>query len=132
MTPAEYLKASARTEHTPLFVETGDGLGSVGDDRVHSALLHAAMGMVTESGEFIDAMKKLTIYGKQLDRVNLVEEIGDCMWYLALACRALDVSFEEVFDRNVAKLARRFPEKFTSEQALVRDLDAERAALEGK
>jgi NTP pyrophosphatase (non-canonical NTP hydrolase) len=117
MTPNEYLQASARTEHTPLFIETGDGLGSAGDDRMYSRLMHAAMGMVTESGEFIDALKKLTIYGKPLDKVNLVEELGDLQWYIALACRALDV---------------RFPDKFTSEQALTRDLDAERGALEGK
>ena len=132
MTPNEYLQASARTEHTPLFIETGDGLGSAGDDRMYSQLMHAAMGMVTESGEFIDALKKLVIYGKTLDRTNLVEELGDLQWYIALACRALGVSFEEVFERNISKLRRRFPDKFTSEQALIRDLDAERAALEGR
>jgi NTP pyrophosphatase (non-canonical NTP hydrolase) len=125
MTPEQYLIESARTEFTPLFIAGGDQHAL----RV-SQLMHAAMGMVTESGEFIDALKKLTIYGKPIDKTNLVEEIGDCMWYVALACRALDVSLEDVMDRNIAKLRKRYPEKFTQEAALNRDLDAERKALE--
>ena len=122
MTPDEYLKASARTEYTPFFINGSDEA---------SRLMHAAMGMVTESGEFMDAFKKLTIYGKVIDKTNLVEEIGDIFWYCALACRTLGVSFEEVFDRNIQKLKIRYPEKFTSENALNRDLKAEREALEG-
>ena len=35
-------------------------------------------------------------------------------------------------DRNIAKLQKRFPVKFTEEAALNRNLEAERAALEGK
>ncbi len=134
MTPAEYIKASARTEHTPDFISLRAGHleESLAEKRFNAQLMHAAMGIVTEAGEFIDVFKKLTIYGKSVDKVNLVEELGDCCWYIALACRALDVPLEEVFDRNIAKLSRRFPEKFTSEQAITRDLDAERNALEGK
>ena len=126
MTPSEYLVASARTEHTPQFFRGLEHEGRAPE------LMHAAMGMVTESGEFIDALKKLTIYGKPLDRTNLIEEIGDVQWYVALACRELGVSFEEVFDRNIEKLKVRFPDKFTSDAALNRDLDVERVALAGQ
>ncbi len=130
MTPSEYLKESARTEYTPPFITSTPPPITLEARQEQAQIMHAAMGMVTEAGEFIDAMKKLTIYGKPLDRTNLVEELGDVMWYVALACRTLNVSLEEVMDRNIAKLRARFPEKFTSEQALVRDLDAEREALE--
>ena len=40
-------------------------------------LLHAAMGLCTESGEFMDMMKKHILYGKTIDEVNLKEELGD-------------------------------------------------------
>jgi NTP pyrophosphatase (non-canonical NTP hydrolase) len=130
MTPSKYLEESARTDNTPRFIQLP--LTSDGERQFVAELMHASMGMVTEAGEFIDALKKHTIYGKPIDRVNLVEEIGDLFWYQALACRALGVSFEEVMERNIAKLRKRFPEKFTAELALSRDLDAERAALEGK
>jgi hypothetical protein len=38
----------------------------------------------------------------------------------------------ELLGRNIAKLKARYPEKFTIENALNRDLDAEKAALQGK
>ena len=94
-------------------------------------LLHAGMGMATEAGEFVDSLKKTIFYGKPLDEVNLIEEMGDLLWYVGLACDALGVPIELVMDRVVSKLEQRYPEKFTDEAALNRDLEAERKALEG-
>lgn len=48
-------------------------------------LQHAAMGMITEAGELIDAVKRQMIYGKDIDAVNLKEEVGDCLWYANVA-----------------------------------------------
>jgi NTP pyrophosphatase (non-canonical NTP hydrolase) len=97
---------------------------------VNGRLLHAVFGIATEAGELLDAFKKRMFYGKQLDETNLVEEFGDLFWYLALGCDALGVTFEEVWERNNAKLEARYGKKFTPEAALNRDLGAERAALE--
>lgn len=101
------------------------------DDIISRRLLHAAMGLCTEAGEFTDAMKREIFYGKPVDFTNLVEEIGDVLWYVALACNALGVDMSEVMDKNIAKLRTRYPEKFTEQDAINRDLDAEREALEG-
>ena len=43
-----------------------------------------------------------------------------------------ELDFESLLDKNIAKLKVRFPEKFTQEAALNRNLVAERATLEGK
>ena len=43
-------------------------------------LVHAAMGLVTESGEFLDAIKKHMFYNKPLDKANLKEELDKCVW----------------------------------------------------
>ena len=128
MTPDQYLKESARTENTPSFLRDSFSDSVVGTNR--AALLHASLGMQTECAEFADAMKKNLIYGKILDEINLTEELGDILWYIALACRTMGVTFEQLFDQNTAKLKVRFPEKFTEEKALNRDLEAERKALE--
>lgn len=93
-------------------------------------LLHASMGLVTEAGEFQDMLKKHVYYGKELDTVNLKEEIGDILWYCAIALNALDSSFEEVMETNINKLKARYPEKFTSDKAINRDLAKERKILE--
>lgn len=93
-------------------------------------LLHASLGMTTESGEFADAIKKWILYGKELDYVNLQEEVGDLLWYIALVSRQLDIPLESIFNRNIAKLKARYGDKFTEQAALNRDLAAERKALE--
>jgi NTP pyrophosphatase (non-canonical NTP hydrolase) len=83
-------------------------------------LLHATLGISGEAGELLDSVKKSFIYGKPLDTVNAREEIGDIFWYLALACRTLGVSFEEVMQENIDKLSKRYPEKYTDEHAIAR------------
>lgn len=93
-------------------------------------LLHAAIGLATEAGEFQDALKKHIFYGKELDTVNLREELGDILWYVALALRTLDSDFETEMRINIEKLQARFPSKFTEEDAEVRDLVKEREILE--
>lgn len=93
-------------------------------------LLHAGIGMATETGEFLDALKKYIFYGKPLDKTNLSEEIGDASWYHRIAADALDETYLEIMLRNVRKLRARFPEKFTEASAQERDLTAERRILE--
>lgn len=94
-------------------------------------LLHAAIGLATESGEIQDQLKKAIFYGKPLDKVNLAEELGDVFWYMAIMSDALGVSFAEIMDKNIAKLKARYGAKFTENAALNRDIPAERKILEG-
>jgi NTP pyrophosphatase (non-canonical NTP hydrolase) len=61
-----------------------------------------------------------------------MEEVGDCMWDLALILREIDYSFEEVADINIKKLRARYGDKFSEYDAQNRDLDTERAILEEK
>ena len=88
--------------------------------------------MQTETAEFTDALKKSLFYGKPLDTVNLKEELGDLLWYVALAMDELGTDFETEMARVIAKLEARYPEKFTTDKALNRDLDTERAILEDR
>jgi NTP pyrophosphatase (non-canonical NTP hydrolase) len=90
------------------------------------------MGAVTEAAELMDALKKSKIYGRPLDRVNLVEEMGDLTWYLAILADELGVSFEEIWEKNINKLRQRYPEKYSDQQAEERDVAKERKILEGE
>jgi NTP pyrophosphatase (non-canonical NTP hydrolase) len=126
MKPSEYITKALRTESTlRVLIVDDDGNPDV------SRVLHAAMGLCTESGELLDALKKNMFYGKELDIVNLQEEVGDLFWYIAMLCDALGVTFEEVWEQNIAKLRARYPEKFTEHHAENRDLQKERDVLEG-
>jgi NTP pyrophosphatase (non-canonical NTP hydrolase) len=122
MTPAEYIENAVLTETKEYrFGETNG---------ITPRMEHAMMGMVTEAAECMDIVKKAKIYGRALDRVHLAEEAGDVMWYLAILSDELGISFEEMWEKNIAKLRVRFPEKYTDHHAVNRDLDSERKVLE--
>ena len=88
-------------------LSTLDGEGS----NIHR-LLTAAVGISAEGGEFMEIVKKMVFQGKPWNddnREHLIIELGDVMWYVANACIALDISFDEVIKRNVKKLEKRYP-----------------------
>ena len=75
-------------------------------------LTTAAVGMSAESGEFLEIVKKMVFQGKPWtgdNREHLIIELGDVMWYVMQACKALDVSLDEVIAGNVEKLKKRYP-----------------------
>ena len=75
-------------------------------------LLTAGVGINAEGGEFLEIIKKVIFQGKPWDEANkehLIIELGDLMWYVANACMALEVSFDDVIARNVKKLEKRYP-----------------------
>ena len=125
MNPKDYIEKALRTESCD-YAKISERM----QNKCTIRLLHAGIGLATESGEFLDALKKHIYYGKELDKVNLIEEISDQMWYCAIALDELGVSFEEVMAKNIAKLSARYPEKFTEEKAENRDLEIERSILE--
>jgi len=188
MTPAEFQKQAWRT---------CKNLSTYEKD-----IAHMKFGLLTEAGEFVDQIKKCLAYGKELDYVNLQEEWGDFMWYVAnmhtimaemysltgdeyytfeetfekftklvkgglteepitTKEQVLDImvtimngyyttnlptpydnyrymflftdylgGHEKLFQMNIDKLRKRYPEKFEEHQALVRDLVGEREVLE--
>lgn len=93
-------------------------------------ILHMLLGMQTEVGELADPFKKNMAYKKEIDYINVKEEIGDLMWYVANLCDILDFNLEEIMITNINKLKTRFPEKYTHEKAISRNLDKEREILE--
>ncbi len=75
-------------------------------------LLTAGVGINAEGGEFLEIIKKMVFQGKPWNddnREHLIIELGDIMWYVAQATQALGVSFNEVIERNVKKLEKRYP-----------------------
>ena len=98
-------------------------------DAVHENLVHAAIGMVTEAVEVLQVIRDALVRGEPIDMKHLFEEIGDEMWYQALALDALNKTFEQAATANIAKLKARYPHKFDGEREANRDLEAERAAL---
>lgn len=125
MLPNEFVKLALKTESN----DFNQIILRLNSERV-IRLLHASMGLVTEAAEMMDAMKKFIFYGKDLDIVNLKEELGDSDWYKAIAVDELGTSFEDVWEMVIKKLKARYGEKFNEDGAINRDLENERTILE--
>ena len=107
------------------FVSLADRLGELDREGANiERLTPAGVGLGAESGEFLEIVKKMVFQGKPWNndnREHLIIELGDVMWYVAQACMALDVSFDDVVRGNVKKLEKRYPGgKFSVEKSEVR------------
>ena len=95
------------------FVDFADRIGELDREGANiERLLTAGVGINAEGGEFLEIVKKMIFQGKPWNRDNrehLIIELGDIMWYVAQACMALGISFDEVLERNVKKLEKRYP-----------------------
>ena len=86
-------------------------------------LLTAALGLGSETGEFVEIVKKMFLQGKPPSEDNIFHmkrELGDIMWYWVTACAALDLDPYEVISENQEKLAARYGEKFEVDRSEVR------------
>ena len=74
-------------------------------------LAYVTLGLVGESGEIADKVKKLyRDAGGEIDgaaRVAILLELGDALWYVAALAQELDSSLGQVAQLNLAKLTDR-------------------------
>jgi NTP pyrophosphatase (non-canonical NTP hydrolase) len=86
-------------------------------------LLTAALGLGSETGEFVEIVKKMVLQGKPASDDNIFHmkrELGDIMWYWTTACASLGLDPFEVISENQKKLEARYGEKFEVGRSEVR------------
>ena len=86
-------------------------------------LLTAALGLGSETGEFVEIVKKMILQGKPASDDNIFHmkrELGDIMWYWTTACASLGLDPFEVISENQKKLEARYGESFKVERSEVR------------
>lgn len=103
MTLDEYQQLAART---------------LGRDRTHDQqLANAALGLTGEAGEVAEVIKKHLFHATPLDQDALVKELGDCLWYIGAFATVLGLSMDNIAQRNIDKLRKRYPEGFDTERS---------------
>ena len=109
----EEFVSAVTSEASTNFVDFADRIGELDREGANiERLLTAGVGLAAESGEFLEIVKKMVFQGKPWtddNREHLIIELGDVMWYVAQACMALEVDFDEVIERNITKLKSRYP-----------------------
>ena len=97
----EYQKQAGRTAN--------DGKGK------NEQVANFVIGLVAEGGEVADILKKVLFHGHDLDKEELISELGDVLWYLSQVAQVYDITLEEVANKNIQKLYKRYPQGFSEE-----------------
>lgn len=83
-------------------------------------ILHAAVGISTEAGELLDAAKKAAFHDHNLDRANIVEELGDLLFYIQGLANVLDLEISDILINNMDKLEKRYPAGYNDADSKLR------------
>ena len=88
----------------------------IGGDFYIARLLTSVIGMMAESGEFAEVVKK-KVFQADTQFTNeeifqMKRELGDVLWYWVQGCIALGFTPDEVMDENINKLEKRYPNGF--------------------
>ena len=85
-------------------------------------IVHMAMGIAGESGELVDAVKKRFAYNKPLDLDNVMEELGDILFYVQGMLLAIGNGYtlSALMELNTEKLTRRYPSGYSDADAIAR------------
>ncbi len=74
-------------------------------------VIYPTLGLTNEAGEVAGKIKKIFRdkggVVSAADREALKDELGDVLWYLAQVATELDLSLDEIAQRNIAKLLDR-------------------------
>ena len=100
--------------------------GEVLEQEVDMArLMTALIGMMAESGEFAEVVKKKVFQAdskfKSDEIFHMKRELGDVLWYWVQGCKALGFTPDEVMDENIRKLEKRYPNGFEVVRSEVRE-----------
>lgn len=91
-------------------------IAELSDVKAHQ--IHMAIGISGEAGELLDAVKKSAIYNKNLDVVNVVEELGDLEFYMEGLRQSIGITREQCLNANKEKLSQRYHKlTYSNEQA---------------
>lgn len=76
-----------------------------------STIIYPALGLANEAGEVLGKIKKVLrdkegVFDQESSKA-IGDELGDVLWYIAALARDLDISLEDIADRNIAKLLDR-------------------------
>lgn len=86
--------------------------------------------MYDRASIMLDIYKKNTFYGKEIDKSEVLKLSNELLSLVMTYCDLHDINIFSAFNANINKLQKRYGDKFNTDGAINRDLDAEREILE--
>lgn len=71
------------------------------------SLEYLALGLMGESGEVAEKVKKLIRDGAQIDNLSMIKELGDVLWYISRLSAYFGTDLNDVANINLNKLESR-------------------------
>lgn len=87
------------------------------------AIANYALGLVSEAAEVTDEVKKQLFHGHEVNREKIMDEMSDCLWYLANLADKYGLRLKDIAVWNIEKLKKRYPDGFSVENSLNRKED---------
>ncbi len=84
-------------------------------------LLNGCLGLAGEAGECCDLLKKRKYQDGREIREQMIDELGDVLWYVSEAAAAIGVWLDDIAQHNIEKLQKRYPKGFDPERSLHRE-----------
>jgi NTP pyrophosphatase (non-canonical NTP hydrolase) len=81
------------------------------EQREFLRLLYATVKLNGEAGEFAEEVgKSLRDTGGDINprREKMLDELGDVLWYVAALCTILNVSLEDIMEKNLGKVRKKY------------------------
>lgn len=94
----EFIEYQIRARETAVYKESAAN--------ENEQLAYVALGLTGEAGEFANKVKKVIRDGT-FNATALASELGDVLWYVAMAAEELGVSLEMIAWDNLEKLSER-------------------------
>ena len=83
-------------------------------------LANMVIGASCEFSEAGDSLKKYLFQGHELDKKHIEEELGDTMFYICNLATLLDIDMEDVLEKNIEKLNKRYKNGFSYKASIDR------------
>ena len=87
---------------------------------VEDEMKNYCLGISSEAGELVGHIKHVIFHKHELNEANVVEEMGDILWYVTALAGVLSLSLSEIMEYNLIKLRKRYPEGFDPEKSINR------------
>lgn len=98
-------------------LRTANMASDVSKSSIQRSMTMGALGLSGEAGEVADLIKKIVFHDAAYDREKLVKELGDVRWYFEFILATFGITMEEVEQKNIEKLRKRFPNGFSAQDA---------------
>lgn len=104
----EHIHSNFRKSKLQNSIEIHDGV-NLDADQIN--LLYCTTNLSTEASEMNQLVLRKVFFGKDIDDIKAISEMGDILWYVAMTLKIIGFGVSDVLKANIIKLKIRYSNK---------------------